>query len=35
MTQIRSTVYLTYMLVWLRGGRDPKSDWCPVGLPME
>ena len=30
-----NTKFLTYMLVWLRGGRDPKSDWRPAGLPMD
>lgn len=29
------TIKRTYMLVGLRGGRGPKSDWRPVGLPME
>jgi len=30
-----STVNLTSMLVWRRGGRDPESDWRSAGLPMD
>lgn len=29
------TVKRTYMLVWLREGRDPNANWCPAGLPMD
>ncbi|GAA4186658.1 hypothetical protein GCM10022288_10580 [Gryllotalpicola kribbensis] len=29
------TVFLTSMLVWRRGGRDPKSDWRSAGPPMD